>query len=123
MPPSAAPRLASSLENEIRLASSAFDAYLIISAVRGFVRMRGASRERAVDFFECGDRPLVDAAEHDAVREHEVVDRLAFGQELRVHAHAEVRSRPSCPTPPREPEARSRSVVPGTTVLFTTTTW
>ena len=33
MPPSAAPRFAISFENEISVASSALDAYLIISAV------------------------------------------------------------------------------------------
>ena len=41
MPPIFAPRLAISFENEIKAASKALDAYLIISAVRVLVRKRG----------------------------------------------------------------------------------
>ena len=40
-PPTALHRFAISLENEIRVASSAFDAYLIISAVALVTRRRG----------------------------------------------------------------------------------
>ena len=43
IPPRAEPRLASSFVKEIRFASNALDAYLINSAVRKFVWIRGAS--------------------------------------------------------------------------------
>ena len=65
----------------------------------------------------------VDAADHDPVGAHEVVDRRALGQELGIHADAEVRPRPVRPEPSARIGSTTPSVVPGTTVLLTTTTW
>ena len=79
-----------SLENEIIVAMKAFDVYLIISAVRVVVRMTGVSLNIAYIRRQDVGAAVVDAADHDAVRVHEVLDGHAFGQELRVHAEAEV---------------------------------
>ena len=63
---------------------------MIISAVAGLVRTHRHAGERRVELREDVGGALVDAAEDDPVGVHEVVDRLALGQELRVRAHAEV---------------------------------
>ena len=94
MSPSAAQRLEISLANEIAVASSAFDAYLIISAVVVFVRTRGSSSGKTgVQLLEHIRHALVDPAQNDSVGEHEVGDRLALGEELRVDADPEVVAR------------------------------
>ena len=90
-------RLANSFENEIIVASSAFEAYLIISAVAYVVRTPRHVRERRVEVLEHLGGALVDPAEHDAVGVHEVLDRLPLGEELRVHADAEVDAGPLVP--------------------------
>ena len=86
-----------SLENEISVARTEFETYLIISAVLLFVLDHGDAVERRVDLALSIDRALVDAPEHDPVGPHEVVDGHALGQELRVHADPEVALRPAFP--------------------------
>ena len=65
---------------------------------------------------------VVDPAQDQTVRCHEVRDSLPLGKELRVHTDAEPRARP---LPGRLLLERQNhlSVVPGTTVLLTATTW
>ena len=67
-----------------------FDAYLIISAVRVFVRMRGARSKGSVKLFENPDGALIDAAEHDAIRIHELLHGFAFGEKFGIHSDPEV---------------------------------
>ena len=122
MPPSAAPEIGQLVrERDQRRQQRVADAYLIISAVRVLVRRRGTSSNGSYRRAERVDAPLVDPAEDDAIGEQEIVHRFAFGQELRVHATPKS-------TPAFFPDASSSagstcpSVVPGTTVLLTTTT-
>ena len=88
--PTAAHRSAISFENEIIVASSAFDAYLIISAVA--CRRPDPRHVRETPRRVARGRHAVrssSAAEHDPVGRHEVLRPPALGQELRVHADAE----------------------------------
>src|SRR4029453_9546961 len=82
IPPRTEQRLAISFENDMRYARSAFEAYLIISAVRG--------GKRPVHFFEGVESPCVVPAQHNAVREHKVVDGFAFREEFRVHTYTKI---------------------------------
>ena len=100
--PTAAQRSANSFENEIIVASSALDAYLIISAVRvpvhepGHVGGSPRTAPRAAAQVRASMPPSTRRS-----GSHEVADGLAFGQELRVHADAEVAARRLPPTLPR----------------------
>ena len=95
MPPIRAPKLAISFENEISVASSALDAYLIISAVRVLVRRRGTVVGKgAYSCLEDIRRSCIDSAEHEAVRKQEVADGRAFGEKLGIHAQSKICSAP-----------------------------
>ena len=83
--PSSSETLAISLMNEIFVARKAFEASLIISALATSAR-RSVGAERRVQRLDAvGEllRALV-GADHDAVRLHEVLDRRALLEELRV---------------------------------------
>ena len=91
--PSRSQMVAISLMKLILVARNAFEAYLIISAVRMSVWMIGGSGlQVAIQVGHPIDRLGVGPAEHDAVRVPEVVDRRALAQELRVADHAEARA-------------------------------
>ena len=79
--------------NEIRVASIAFAAYLVSSAERTSITSKPlvVALERRVDGAHRGDRALVVGADHDAVGPHEVLDRRALLQELRIRHHGERR--------------------------------
>ena len=81
--PSASQMLAISLMKEMRVARKAFDAYLIISAVRRSVMMIGA-RQRQVELRHLVGRLRLQRPKDDPIRVEEVVDGRAFAQELGV---------------------------------------
>ena len=76
-------RFAIELMNEIFVARNAFDAYLIISADAGSVDEH-RRLDRRVERRSPAPRLGVVAADHDAVRVEEVVDRVTFAEELGV---------------------------------------
>ena len=59
IPPKAEQRFAISFENDTRFAKRAFEAYLMSSAVRVFVRMRGTEAKGRSQFFESVEGPGV----------------------------------------------------------------
>ena len=119
--PSAVQSEANSFENEINRASTLFELYLIISAVEGFVRRSAHRRNR---------RSSVSRRRSTVRRRRRARCGLAPGNRERLPS---VRNSGFIPTPKSRSEhaARGRfelgrttpSVVPGTTVLLTTTTW
>ncbi len=98
---------AMSFMNEMRVASIAFAAYFVISADGMSMKMIGLPRahERRVQLGHHAARVIRLGAEHDAIRLHEVVDRRAFLQELRVADDVKRKAsragrRPPRPSPP-----------------------
>ena len=86
--------LAISLMKLILVARNAFEAYLIISAVRmSVLDDRRLGLQVAVQAGHALDRLGFGAAQHDAVRVAEVVDGGAFAQELGIADDAEARAR------------------------------
>ena len=77
--------------NEMRVASMAFAAYLLNSALAQSMSMMGApgTGERRVELSHQLGRSRSSVPIDDAVRLHEVVDRGALLQELRVADDAE----------------------------------
>ena len=124
MSPVAAQRLPISLANEIIVASSAFEAYLIISAVRVFVRNRGMLvGKRVVELASRLERALVDAL-RARCRSGAMKSATAWPSVRNSGLVPTPKSSPArLPEPPRACGSTTPSVVPGTTVLFTTTTW
>ena len=77
--------------------------------------------ERRVDGAHRGDRALVVGADHDAVGPHEVLDRRAFLQELRIRDDGERQCRRRARRAPRRsPRAPCRRCPTGTVDLSTT---
>ena len=121
MPPKVAHRFAISLENEIAVASRQFEAYLIISAVRGLVRTRSTP-----------SNPAYASSRAARLRPSSVPRTTRSGLRKSRTASPSVRISGLVATPKSTPalfpDASSSSgsttcsVVPGTTVLFTTTT-
>ena len=101
---------ASSLENEISVASTLFERVLDHLGGRAVRAHDRDARRSLVEPLEIVDRRVVLAAEHDPVRALEVADRDALGEELGVHPDAELRPGAA---PGRRPRGRRTTVVRG----------
>ena len=112
--PTSSHTLAISLMNEIFVARKAFDAYLIILAEVTSARTTGAPSSRGAS--RLGRRPRPEGPDDDPVGPHEVGDGGPFGEKLGIRDVVDLRS------PRASSHARSRSPVPGGTVLFITST-
>ena len=106
--------------NEMRVASMVLAAYLVSSAERTSITSTAllVAHERRVELAHQRARALVVGADDDAVGLHEVLDRGAFLQELRVGDDRE-RISPRCSSSDRP---RAPSAVPTGTVDLSTTT-
>ncbi len=94
--PTAAHRFAISFANEMHRRQQRIRGVLDHLRRRVFVRNRVAPREeRRVQLVEGRVCRLVDPPQDEPIRRHEVRDGLPLGEELRVHADAEVASRSS----------------------------
>ena len=119
-------RLASSFMKQMRVASIALAAYLVSSAERTSITSSAlvVAVERRVELLRMHARcaRVVVGADDDAVRPHEVVDRRAFLQELRVRHDGEVDARRRALRSSSAIAARTLSAVPTGTVDLSTIT-
>ena len=96
--------------------------YLIISAVSGWVvTILGTLGPTCVQLAHVRHVLSSIRAKDDSVRFHEILDCRALGQELGVHAESKVRALACLPDAVSKISLKTPSVVPGTTVLLTTT--